>query len=240
MNNSIRWFKTHCARMDHGGCAIQVGVKDNKIVKIKGDPEGFLNQGYICPKALASPKRLNHPARLKQPLKRKGSRGEGKWHSISWEEAIGFISENLQAVKERIGARGVAFCQGMPKGLEHFVLIRLANTFGSPNVVVIQDVCHAPREISGIHTCGFYPVVDFHHQSRLVLLWGSNPPSTNEEGQICSLMLKQLNRGGRFNRRRSSTNKAGCKSQALAANPARHRSCIRSGIFKCHHHRKTL
>lgn len=195
MNDYMRWIKTHCARMDHGGCTIQVGVKNNKIVRMKGDPEGILNQGYICPKALASPKKLTHPSRLKHPLKRKGSRGEGKWHRISWVEAIGFISENLQAVKDRIGAKGVAFCQGMPKGLEHFVLIRLANTFGSPNVVVIQDVCHAPREISGMHTCGFYPVVDFHHQSQLVLLWGSNPTSTNEEGQICSRLLKQLNQG---------------------------------------------
>ena len=181
--------------MDHGGCALLVGVKNNKIVGIKGDPEGFLNRGYICPKGVASPQRLTHPARLTQPLKRKGARGEGKWETIAWEEAIGIISEKLQTVKERIGARGVAFCQGMPKGLEHFVLIRLANLFGSPNVVVIQDVCHAPREISGLHTCGFYPVVDFHHRSQLMLLWGSNPTSTNEEGQICSLMLDQIKQG---------------------------------------------
>jgi anaerobic selenocysteine-containing dehydrogenase len=181
--------------MDHGGCALLVGVEDNTIVEIKGDPDGFLNQGYICPKGVASPHRLTHPGRLRHPLKRKGPRGEGKWDTISWDEALGIISENLQTVKDRIGARGVAFCQGMPKGLEHFVLIRLANLFGSPNVVVIQDVCHAPREVSGLHTCGFYPVVDFHHQSRLMMLWGSNPTSTNEEGQICSLMLDQIRRG---------------------------------------------
>jgi len=181
--------------MDHGGCALLVGVEGNKIVSVKGDPEGFLNRGYICPKGLASPQRLTHPARLRRPLKRKGSRGEGKWEPVSWDEAIGIISENLRTVKDQIGARGVAFCQGMPKGLEHFVLIRLANLFGSPNVVAIQDVCHAPREVSGTHTCGFYPVVDFHHQSQLMLLWGSNPTSTNEEGQICSLMLDQIKQG---------------------------------------------
>jgi anaerobic selenocysteine-containing dehydrogenase len=195
MTEKIRWAKTHCARMDHGGCGLLVGVKDNTIVGVKGDPDGFLNQGYICPKGVASPHRLTHPGRLTQPLKRKGSRGEGKWSEISWDDALGIISENLLAVKDRIGAKGVAFCQGMPKGLEHFVLIRLANLFGSPNVVVIQDVCHAPREVSGLHTCGFYPVVDFHHQSRLMVLWGSNPTSTNEEGQICSLMLDQIKNG---------------------------------------------
>ncbi len=181
--------------MDHGGCALTVGVKANVIETVKGDPAGYLNKGYICPKGAASPDRLTHPGRLRHPLKRKGSRGEGKWQEISWAEAIALVSDRLQEVKTRLGARGVAFCQGMPKGLEHFVLIRLANTFGSPNVVVVQDVCHAPREVSGLHTCGFYPVADFHHRTDLVLLWGSNPTSTNEEGQICSLLLEQVKQG---------------------------------------------
>ena len=73
--------KTHCARMDHGGCAIITEVFGNKIVKIKGDPEGLLNQGYLCPKGLRSPQRLNHPDRLTQPLRRIGARGEGKWEN---------------------------------------------------------------------------------------------------------------------------------------------------------------
>ena len=64
MEENIRWLKTHCARMDHGGCALLVKVKDNKIVNIKGDPDGFLNKGYVCPKGLASPDRLTHPAIL--------------------------------------------------------------------------------------------------------------------------------------------------------------------------------
>ncbi|MFH1350891.1 MAG: molybdopterin-dependent oxidoreductase [Pseudomonadota bacterium] len=195
MNDDIRWAKTHCARMDHGGCALLVGMRGNTIVKVKGDPEGFLNRGYICPKGLASPDRLSHPDRLRYPLKRIGKRGEGKWERISWEEALDTIAENFLQIKEEYGAKGVAFGVGMPKGLDHFVLIRLANIFGSPNVIASQDVCHAPREITGLHTCGFYPVADLHHQSRLVVLWGSNITSTNEEGEICSLLLKQIDSG---------------------------------------------
>lgn len=194
-DNGIRWTRTHCARMDHGGCALQVGVRDNRIVQIKGDPSGFLNRGYVCPKGLASGDRLTHPDRLRHPLRRAGKRGEGRWERISWDEAIETISENLGEVRERDGARAVAFCQGMPKGLEHFVLIRLANIFGSPNLVAVQDVCHAPREVSGMHTCGFYPVADFHHPSRLVVAWGSNVTRTNEEGEICRLLLDQVRKG---------------------------------------------
>lgn len=195
MGDDIRWVRTHCARMDHGGCALLVGVKDGTIVQVKGDPDGYLNKGYICPKGIVSPDRLTHPGRLLHPLKRAGKRGEGKWRRITWDEALREIADNLLAIKETYGPKGVAFGVGMPKGLEHFVLIRLANIFGSPNVVGSQDVCHVPREITGIHTCGFYPVADFHHTSKLVVLWGSNITSTNEEGEICSLLLEQIKNG---------------------------------------------
>lgn len=193
--NEISWTRTHCGKMDHGGCALLVGVRNNRIVKIKGDPDGFLNRGYICPKGVASPERLSNPNRLTYPLKRIGERGEGQWERISWDEAIETIAKNFLKIKETYGAKGVAFCQGMPKGMEHFALIRLANIFGSPNLVSVQDVCHAPREITGLHTCGFYPVADFHHKSSLVMVWGSNVTSTNEEGEIASLLLEQIKDG---------------------------------------------
>ena len=46
MTEKIEWIKTHCSRMDHGGCGILVGVRNGRIVEIKGDADGFLNQGY--------------------------------------------------------------------------------------------------------------------------------------------------------------------------------------------------
>ena len=195
MAESPEWKKTHCARMDHGGCALKVKVEGGRIVQIKGDPEGFLNQGYICAKALAAADRLQHPSRLKYPLMRTGNRGSGKWKRITWHEALDEIAHRLDAARKRHGAKSVAFGQGMPKGMEHFTLMRLANLFRSPNVVTTQDVCHSPREVTGIHTCGFYPVADLHHQSDLVILWGSNITDTNEEGEICKLLIRQIRQG---------------------------------------------
>jgi len=190
-------MKTHCARMDHGGCSLIVTLDGGVITRIRGDKDGFLNEGYLCPKGALSAEKLTDPDRLRYPLKRLGKRGGGRWQRIDWEEALSEIADRLNEEKERNGARSVAFCLGMPKGLEHFVLIRLANLFGSPNVVAHQDVCHAPREITGVHTCGFYPVADFHHESKLIVLWGSNISATNEEGEISSLVKKQISRGAR-------------------------------------------
>ena len=48
MPEEIRWIKTHCARMDHGGCGLLVGAKGNEIVQVQGDPDGYLNKGYTC------------------------------------------------------------------------------------------------------------------------------------------------------------------------------------------------
>lgn len=198
MAEEIRWVRTHCARMDHGGCALLAGVEGGRIVQIKGDPEGYLNKGHICYKGRVSADRLSHPDRLRHPLKRAGKRGEGKWSRISWEEALDETAANLLAIKEKYGARAVGFGVGMPKGLEHFVQIRLANVFGSPNVIASQDVCHAPREVTGLHTCGFYPVADLHNPTKCILSWASNVLSTNEEGQIASLTLEQLKNGAQL------------------------------------------
>jgi anaerobic selenocysteine-containing dehydrogenase len=181
--------------MDHGGCALLVGVAGNRIVQIKGDPEGYLNKGYTCFKGRVSADRLTHPGRLVHPLKRAGERGEGKWQRIPWQQALDETAENLLRIKDKHGARAVGFGVGMPKGLEHFVLIRLANIFGSPNVIASQDVCHAPREVTGLHTCGFYPVADLHHPTKLLFLWGSNPAATNEEGMIASQVYARLRDG---------------------------------------------
>ncbi len=181
--------------MDHGGCGLIAGLRGNRIVKIKGDPDGFLNKGHICVKGMTAAERISDPARLKFPLKRTGERGQGKWRRISWDEAIDTVCDKLASIRDRYGARATAFCQGMPKGMEHFALIRLANTFGSPNVVGNQDICHAPRELSGIYTCGFYPVADLKKKTDLVLVWGSNIIRTNEEGAICSQLLDRMRDG---------------------------------------------
>ena len=188
----IKTVRTQCGRMDHGGCTLLVAVEDGGIKSIGPDPSGPLSAGHICPKARALKELHEHPDRLKTPLKRTGPKGSGQWAEISWDEALSLTAEGFDRIKEQHGGRAVAFCQGAPKGLEHFVLIRLANTFGSPNVVGPQNVCHMPREIAGMLTVGFFPVADYGRPNQAVLVWGSNLTATNEEGVICTRLLGRL------------------------------------------------
>ncbi len=190
--------KTFCARMDHGGCGILVHVEEGKVKKIEGDPDCPINRGTICAKGLAQIEKLNHPDRLTHPLKRTGARGEGKWSRISWDEAIETISEKIKKTIQQEGPQALSFAQGTPKGLELFLMIRLANLLQIPNISTPGNICHMPRETASMLTCGFFPVPDYDHPPSCVLVWGSNLFQTNEEGVIGSQLKRALDRGAKL------------------------------------------
>ncbi len=191
-------IKTYCARMDHGGCGILAHVENGKIIKIEGDPDSPLNRGTICAKGIAQLEKLNHPDRLKYPLKRIGERGEGKWKRISWDEALGTIAGKIKETIGRDGPRAISFAQGAPKGLEYFLLIRLANLLKVPNISTPGHVCHMPRETASTLTCGFFPIPDYDHSPACVVVWGSNLFQTNEEGIIGSQLKRALDQGAKL------------------------------------------
>ena len=50
------------------GCSIYLGVRDNKIVSVRGDSEGPANKGSLCVKGRWGYDFINHPERLTTPL----------------------------------------------------------------------------------------------------------------------------------------------------------------------------
>ena len=189
---------TYCARMDHGGCGLRVRVEDGKITRIEGDPDSPLSHGYLCPKGMAQLERMNHPDRLQHPLKRVGERGQGHWQRISWDEALETISQRIKGTIARDGRRAVVFGQGTPKGLELFLMLRLANLLNVPNVSTPGHVCHMPRETASHLTCGFFPVPDYDHPPACIVAWGSNLFQTNEEGLIGVRLRQALEKGAKL------------------------------------------
>lgn len=190
--NSIR---IHCARFDHGGCGLKVEVENGLPVRVVPDRDDPFSHGYACPKGLSALDRLRSPHRLTRPLKRGGSRGEGRWEAVSWDEAFERLTRAFSSAMERHGPEGVSFAQGAPKGPEFFMLLRLANLLNCPNVAGTQHVCHMPREQAATVTCGFFPVPDLASPTQCVLLWGSNPAATNEEGVLGEHLTRCLKSG---------------------------------------------
>lgn len=88
-------------------CALRITVESNRVVKLEGDPEHPITQGFACVKTYRYPERQHHPERLRYPLKRVGAKGEGRFVRVSWEAALDEIAERLQAIIDRYGPESV-------------------------------------------------------------------------------------------------------------------------------------
>ncbi len=190
--------KTFCARMDHGGCGILAHVENGKIMKMEGDPDSPISGGTLCAKGIAQAERLNHPDRLIHPMKRTGERGAGNWERISWDEALDTIAGKIAETIERESEKAVSFAQGTPKGLELFLMIRLANLLNIPNIATPGNICHMPRETASNLTCGFFPIPDYSGLPACVIVWGSNLFQTNEEGILGSQLKGAVDHGAKL------------------------------------------
>ncbi len=92
------------------GCEIKVRVQEGVVVKIEGNPYAPRTmdphipwttpaaaaapvQGYTCPKGQSGLQSAYDPYRLAKVLKRAGKRGEGKWTTIPFHQAIKEIAD---------------------------------------------------------------------------------------------------------------------------------------------------
>ena len=93
-----RWVKTTCGYCSVG-CGMLVGVRDNKAVAARGNPDHPVNQGKLCPKGLSEHHVLSAPGRAKLPLLRKN----GVLTPVSWDEALDTMVTRIQDIQQRHG-----------------------------------------------------------------------------------------------------------------------------------------
>jgi ferredoxin-nitrate reductase len=77
------------------GCALDIGVKANRIVGVRGRATDRVNRGRLGPKGLHGWQANHHPDRLTRPLVRRG----GRLVSTSWDEAMDLVVARSRAVK---------------------------------------------------------------------------------------------------------------------------------------------
>ncbi|WP_027390830.1 molybdopterin-dependent oxidoreductase [Chrysiogenes arsenatis] len=100
-----KWVKGVC-RFCGTGCGVYVGVKDGKLVTIKGNPEAKTNFGFLCVKGFAAYKSMYHPDRLTHPLIRQA---DGKFKKASWNEALDLVANKFKYFHEKFGKDSVAY-----------------------------------------------------------------------------------------------------------------------------------
>ena len=154
---SVQQLHTYCA-MCCARCGVVATVEDGVLKKVSTDPEH--PNGCICVKGSAAPEIVYSPDRLQYPVRRTRPKGEQDpgWVRMSWDEAMTLCASRLLDIKARHGAEAVVFSRATPAGsaacdFDGWVA-RLANAFGSPNVMTTTHICTWNRIWGSKHTYG--------------------------------------------------------------------------------------
>jgi anaerobic selenocysteine-containing dehydrogenase len=130
-------------------CPTRIHIRNGKAIKIDIADAKVAH----CPRWKAQLDFIYHPERLQYPLKRNGSRSNGLWQRISWDEALDIIAENLDSAKNKYGAESVIFWIAYTKEPRPY-FHRLAHAFGSPNYCTESSNCFSGTWIASNLTYG--------------------------------------------------------------------------------------
>ena len=100
----LTWGKAPC-RYCGTGCGVEVGVKDGRVMAVRGDEKAPVNKGLLCVKGYHLPAMLYGADRLLYPQRRKP---DGSLERISWDDALNLIAEKYQETLDRRGPEAVA------------------------------------------------------------------------------------------------------------------------------------
>jgi assimilatory nitrate reductase catalytic subunit len=165
--------------------------------EVAPDPTFPVNRGQMCVKGFTSATLLDHPARLRAPLLRSAS---GALVPVSWDEALGFVADQLATLRARHGAPALAaFGSGSLTNETAYLLGKFVRVvLRSPNLDYNGRYCMASAAAGqnlafGIDRGLPFPVADIAETDAL-LLWGSNCADTMPP--IMQYVFAQRQRGG--------------------------------------------
>ena len=93
------WYATVC-RQCSSSEGIVVRVMEGRAKKVEGNVDYPINQGKHSARCEAGLQALYHPDRIKGPLVRTGSRDERRFEEISWTDALGRLTLQLQNLQD--------------------------------------------------------------------------------------------------------------------------------------------
>ena len=129
-------------------CGIIGHVKNDRLIKIEGNPNDPNSRGKLCARGQAGLNHQYHPERLLYPLKRVGKRGEGKWKRITWDVALDEIAEKLKAIRDSGQPENFAFHQGRQRSKD--ALARFLRAFGTGTQLSHRSLCSGNRRAANL------------------------------------------------------------------------------------------
>ncbi len=109
----VRTSRSFC-RICTSVCGILVDTVDEQVVRVRGDRDHPMSQGYTCIKGRALPAMHHHPQRIERPLMRTG----GSLRPASWELCLDDLGARLREIIDRNGPSSVGIFFGSGLGMD--------------------------------------------------------------------------------------------------------------------------
>ncbi len=170
----------HACPLCEATCGLEIRTRGREVVAIRGDAEDVFSQGFICPKGYAVKELDADPDRLRAPLIRRN----GRFESVSWDDAFGEIERRLTPILQQRGRDAVGVYLGNPSA--HSMQLAIYNqvflrALGSKNLYSASTVDQMPKQVAvGLlfGTVLSTPVPDIDRTDYLLVL-GADPFVSN-------------------------------------------------------------
>jgi len=181
-------------------CGVLATVQDGILTQVNADPDH--PNGCICVKGTAAPEIVYSADRLLHPMVRTRVKGDPNpgWVQVGWDQALNLAALRLNDIKDNYGPEAVVFSRATTAGSAAIDydgwLQRLANAFGSPNLLTSNHICTWNRRVGSKYTYGAgMPLPDLDN-TQCMLIWGVNPPATSPAQ--AARINRARNRGARL------------------------------------------
>lgn len=134
------WIQSACVLCSNG-CGLDIGVKDGRIIGVRGRADDHVNRGRLGPKGLHGWEANNSADRLTSPLIRKN----GKLESASWDDAMNLIVEKSKQVVSKHSASAIGFYTSGQLFLEEYYTLAVIGKagLGTPHMDGNTRLCTA-------------------------------------------------------------------------------------------------
>jgi ferredoxin-nitrate reductase len=135
-----KWVQSACVLCSNG-CGMDIGVKDGRIVGVRGRAVDAVNHGRLGPKGLHGWVANNSKDRLKKPMIRKN----GELQEATWDEAMNLIVQKSKEIIEKHTGLGIGFYTSGQLFLEEYYTLGVIGKggIGTPHMDGNTRLCTA-------------------------------------------------------------------------------------------------
>jgi ferredoxin-nitrate reductase len=135
-----KWVQSACVLCSNG-CGMDIGVKDGKIVGVRGRAVDAVNHGRLGPKGMNGWVANNSKDRLTKPLIKKN----GKLVEATWDEAMDLMVKKSKEIIEKQTSLGIGFYTSGQLFLEEYYVLAMIGKagLGTPHMDGNTRLCTA-------------------------------------------------------------------------------------------------